>query len=42
MNKEMNKEFFAALEFLASDSGIPLDSLVDQIAQGILKAVRKE
>ena len=42
MNKEMNKEFFEALEFLAADSGIPLESLVEKIEQGILKAVRKE
>ncbi|MDE6592065.1 MAG: transcription termination factor NusA [Oscillospiraceae bacterium] len=38
----MNKEFFEALECLAAECKIPLDSLVEKIEQGILKAVRRE
>lgn len=38
----MNKEFFDALECLATENGIPVESLVEKIEQGILKAVRKE
>lgn len=38
----MNKEFFEALECLAEECKIPLDSLVEKIEQGILKAVRRE
>ncbi len=38
----MNKEFFEALECLASENNIPVESLVEKIEQGIMKAVRKE
>lgn len=38
----MNKEFFEAMECLATENGIPVEALVEKIKQGILKAVRKE
>lgn len=38
----MNKEFFDALECLATENGIPLASLVEKIEQGIMKAVKRE
>ncbi len=38
----MNKEFFEALEQLAQESGIPMESLIDKIQQGVSRAVKKE
>ncbi|MCM1328461.1 MAG: transcription termination factor NusA [Ruminococcus sp.] len=37
-----NKEFFAALELLAKENGIPMDLLVEKIKQGIARAIKKE
>ncbi|MBQ3162342.1 MAG: transcription termination/antitermination protein NusA [Oscillospiraceae bacterium] len=38
----MNKEFFEALELLAQENGIPMETLVEKIEQGIARAVKKE
>lgn len=38
----MNKEFFDALELLAQENGIPMETLVEKIEQGISRAVKKE
>ena len=38
----MNKEFFEALELLAQENGIPMETLVEKIQQGISRAVKKE
>ena len=38
----MSKAIFDALELLANENGIPLESLVDKISQGIMKAVKRE
>lgn len=38
----MNKEFFEAMECLASEYNIPVDVLVERIKEGVLKAVKKE
>lgn len=40
--KAMTKELFAALEQLAEENCIPMETLCDRIGQAILKAVRKE
>lgn len=43
MSKDTHdKEFYDALEALAAYSAIPIDSLIEKIEQGILKAVKKE
>lgn len=40
--QDFTKEFFAALEQLAEENSISMDSLVEKISQAILKAVKKE
>ncbi|NLZ46114.1 MAG: transcription termination/antitermination protein NusA [Clostridiales bacterium] len=38
----MNNDFFDALELLAKENNIELETLIEKIKQGILKAIKKE
>ena len=41
-NRTMNKEFFAALDALEKEKGIPKDYMLEKIEAALVSALRKE